>query len=118
MSMDPVCGSGDLTGCSSCLDDVDDEVRDRAAFYLKTLEDEPLALAYVKEGEFQSLRCSSWADNEQSPYFHWLRLSQSLSPISRMKRHMLSPSISHPSLGSASDKQPKSQLVCPCLHEK
>ena len=29
---------------------MDDEVRDRAALYLKTFKDEPLAMAYVKEG--------------------------------------------------------------------
>jgi len=34
-----------------CLDDVDDEVRDRAALYLKLYEDHPLADMYVKEGE-------------------------------------------------------------------
>ncbi|KAG8894765.1 coatomer subunit gamma, partial [Tulasnella sp. 403] len=32
-----------------CLDDVDDEVRDRAAMYLRVLEDEPLAQKYVNE---------------------------------------------------------------------
>ena len=30
---------------------MDDEVRDRAALYLKTFKNEPLAIAYVKEGE-------------------------------------------------------------------
>lgn len=38
-----------------CLDDVDDEVRDRAALYLKTFKDEPLAIAYVKEESVFSL---------------------------------------------------------------
>ena len=33
-----------------CLDDVDDEVRDRAAMYLKALKEPSLADAYVKEG--------------------------------------------------------------------
>ena len=33
-----------------CLDDVDDEVRDRAALYLKVFGEKPLADAYVKEG--------------------------------------------------------------------
>jgi len=37
------------------LDDVDDEVRDRAALYLKTFKDEPLANAYVKEESVFSL---------------------------------------------------------------
>lgn len=36
--------------CCSCLDDVDDEVRDRAALYLRTFKEKPLANAYVKEG--------------------------------------------------------------------
>ncbi|KAF7965672.1 hypothetical protein HWV62_42376 [Athelia sp. TMB] len=38
-----------------CLDDVDDEVRDRAALYLKTFKEEPLAQAYVKEESVFSL---------------------------------------------------------------
>ncbi|KAH8835640.1 coatomer subunit gamma [Flagelloscypha sp. PMI_526] len=38
-----------------CFDDVDDEVRDRAAFYLKTLEDAPLAETFVKEESIFSL---------------------------------------------------------------
>jgi len=38
-----------------CLDDVDDEVRDRAALYLKTFKNEPLAVSYVKEESFFSL---------------------------------------------------------------
>lgn len=33
-----------------CLDDVDDEVRDRAAMYLRALKVPSLADAYVKEG--------------------------------------------------------------------
>ncbi|KAF8593968.1 coatomer subunit gamma [Ceratobasidium sp. AG-I] len=38
---------------SRCLDDVDDEVRDRAAMYLKVINEEPLAQSYVKdEGVF------------------------------------------------------------------
>jgi hypothetical protein len=32
------------------LDDVDDEVRDRAALYLKVLDQEPLAEKFVKDG--------------------------------------------------------------------
>lgn len=35
-----------------CLDDVDDEVRDRAAMYLKVYEEPPLVTAYVKEGTY------------------------------------------------------------------
>ncbi|KIK70520.1 hypothetical protein GYMLUDRAFT_32551 [Collybiopsis luxurians FD-317 M1] len=38
-----------------CLDDVDDEVRDRAALYLRTLREETLADAYVKEESVFSL---------------------------------------------------------------
>jgi coatomer protein complex subunit gamma len=38
-----------------CLDDVDDEVRDRAALYLRTFKEEPLATVYVKEESFFSL---------------------------------------------------------------
>ncbi|KAG8732322.1 coatomer subunit gamma [Ceratobasidium sp. 414] len=38
---------------SRCLDDVDDEVRDRAAMYLKVINEESLAQSYVKdEGMF------------------------------------------------------------------
>ena len=33
-----------------CLDDVDDEVRDRATLYLKVFTEKPLADAYVREG--------------------------------------------------------------------
>ncbi|KAG6878308.1 hypothetical protein C0993_008905 [Termitomyces sp. T159_Od127] len=38
-----------------CLDDVDDEVRDRAALYLKTFKEKPLADTYVKEESVFSL---------------------------------------------------------------
>ncbi|CEQ42581.1 SPOSA6832_04398 [Sporobolomyces salmonicolor] len=38
-----------------CLDDVDDEVRDRAAFNLKLLNDEPLADAFVRDASTFSL---------------------------------------------------------------
>ncbi|KAG6879445.1 hypothetical protein C0992_002576 [Termitomyces sp. T32_za158] len=38
-----------------CLDDVDDEVRDRAALYLKAFTTKPLANAYVKEESVFSL---------------------------------------------------------------
>ena len=34
-----------------CLDDVDDEVRDRAAMYLKVYEEPPLIQPYIKEGK-------------------------------------------------------------------
>jgi coatomer protein complex subunit gamma len=43
-----------------CLDDVDDEVRDRAAMYIKVLEEKALADVFVREGEcidFQYLFC-------------------------------------------------------------
>ncbi|KAJ8474748.1 hypothetical protein ONZ45_g15845 [Pleurotus djamor] len=38
-----------------CLDDVDDEVRDRAALYLRVFKEKPLADAYVKEESVYSL---------------------------------------------------------------
>ncbi|KAI6154021.1 coatomer subunit gamma [Pisolithus tinctorius] len=38
-----------------CLDDVDDEVRDRAAMYLKVMKERPLADAYIKEESVFSL---------------------------------------------------------------
>ncbi|KAI0931383.1 hypothetical protein AcW1_001205 [Taiwanofungus camphoratus] len=38
-----------------CLDDVDDEVRDRAAMYLKVYEEPPLATIYIKEESIFSL---------------------------------------------------------------
>lgn len=37
-----------------CLDDVDDEVRDRAAMYIKVLEEKRLADVFVREGELPS----------------------------------------------------------------
>lgn len=39
-----------------CLDDVDDEVRDRAAFNLKLMGDEPLANAFVRDGTLIVIR--------------------------------------------------------------
>lgn len=39
-----------LTFFRRCLDDVDDEVRDRATLYLKMLQDRMLAETYVKDG--------------------------------------------------------------------
>ncbi|KAI6133616.1 coatomer subunit gamma [Pisolithus croceorrhizus] len=38
-----------------CLDDVDDEVRDRAAMYLKVMKERPLADVYIKEESVFSL---------------------------------------------------------------
>ncbi|KAI0660684.1 coatomer subunit gamma [Cubamyces menziesii] len=38
-----------------CLDDVDDEVRDRAAMYLKVYEEPPLIQPYIKEESIYSL---------------------------------------------------------------
>ncbi|KAG8809572.1 coatomer subunit gamma [Serendipita sp. 399] len=38
-----------------CLDDVDDEVRDRAAMYLRIMKEEELAEPFVKEGTHYSL---------------------------------------------------------------
>lgn len=42
-----------------CLDDVDDEVRDRAAMYIKVLEEKSLADVLVKDGELQQLSSDS-----------------------------------------------------------
>ena len=33
-----------------CLDDVDDEVRDRAAMYIKIMDEKALADVFVREG--------------------------------------------------------------------
>ena len=44
-----------LRSPSRCLDDVDDEVRDRAAMYLRMFKECLLADAYVKEGESPDL---------------------------------------------------------------
>lgn len=52
-----------LIASCSCLDDVDDEVRDRAALYLKVYEDPPLMNTYVREGRivrFTSLQQGSY----------------------------------------------------------
>lgn len=38
-------------GSTRCLDDVDDEVRDRAAMYLKVIQKTELADVYVKSGK-------------------------------------------------------------------
>ncbi|KAI0049285.1 coatomer subunit gamma [Auriscalpium vulgare] len=38
-----------------CLDDVDDEVRDRAALYLRVIREPPLAVTYVKDDSTYSL---------------------------------------------------------------
>lgn len=40
-----------LRPSSRCLDDVDDEVRDRAAMYLRMFKESLMADTYVKEGE-------------------------------------------------------------------
>ncbi len=39
-----------------CLDDVDDEVRDRAAMYIRVLEEKSLADVFVREGELVPLQ--------------------------------------------------------------
>lgn len=46
-----LCHAHQLIVFLRCLDDVDDEVRDRAALYLKSLNSAPLANVYVKDGE-------------------------------------------------------------------
>lgn len=40
----------------SCLDDVDDEVRDRATLYLKFMENGDLAKQYIQEGKKEKRR--------------------------------------------------------------
>ena len=37
-----------------CLDDVDDEVRDRAAMYIRVLEEKSLADVFVREGAYMA----------------------------------------------------------------
>ena len=55
-----------------CLDDVDDEVRDRAALYLKVFQAKPLADTYVKEGDTACLMLGgSLLTSVQSPFFLW-----------------------------------------------
>jgi coatomer subunit gamma len=51
------------------LDDVDDEVRDRAALYLKTFKNEPLAVSYVKEGQSYRWYTLVWSLNVPSESF-------------------------------------------------
>lgn len=38
-----------------CLDDVDDEVRDRAAMYIRVLEEKSLADVFVRDGGYLDL---------------------------------------------------------------
>lgn len=51
---------GDWEGLtlSRCLDDVDDEVRDRAALYLQVIKDEPLGETLVKDGQYSRVLIS------------------------------------------------------------
>jgi coatomer protein complex subunit gamma len=49
-----------------CLDDVDDEVRDRAALYLRVMDDEPLAEQLVRDGEEPSNLRTSLMPNDSS----------------------------------------------------
>jgi coatomer protein complex subunit gamma len=42
---------GIIADIPRCLDDVDDEVRDRAAMYIKVLEEKSLADVFVREGQ-------------------------------------------------------------------
>ena len=50
-----------------CLDDVDDEVRDRAALYIKVLDEKQLADVYIREGE-PVRPYSSTADGSESTF--------------------------------------------------
>ena len=45
----------------SCLDDVDDEVRDRAAIYLKVMHQPPLIETYIKDGTCFVWVCACFA---------------------------------------------------------
>ena len=48
------CNSTDVDNFyARCLDDIDDEVRDRAAMYLKVLNAPLLAETYLKDGSFE-----------------------------------------------------------------
>lgn len=53
-----------MNKCCSCLDDVDDEVRDRAALYLKVYEDPPLVGTYVKEGSIVEFLITPWHSSD------------------------------------------------------
>lgn len=46
---------GEIDGLFRCLDDVDDEVRDRAAMYLRSMREPDLAETYLKDGEYQAV---------------------------------------------------------------
>lgn len=65
-----------------CLDDVDDEVRDRAAMYLKVYQAPTLADAYVKEGRVLRIAWNSdgVADN----------LSESIFSLSALEARLVS----------------------------
>ncbi|KIP11750.1 hypothetical protein PHLGIDRAFT_17901 [Phlebiopsis gigantea 11061_1 CR5-6] len=54
-SLDEKLGKSVKVLLNRCLDDIDDEVRDRAAMYLKVYQEPPLAEAYVKEESVFSL---------------------------------------------------------------
>jgi coatomer protein complex subunit gamma len=57
-----------------CLDDVDDEVRDRAALYLKVFREKSLANTYIKEGQiFLHFALETSYNLFQSLCFPWRR---------------------------------------------
>ena len=91
-----------------CLDDVDDEVRDRAAMYLKVYQEPPLAEAYVKEGQsfyrrsLPSVTQSNDFQSLSSRCLHW-RLNS--SPTSATLRLQHNPSMSPPYLRLAVRRQ-------------
>ena len=60
-----------------CLDDVDDEVRDRAAMYIRVLEEKSLAEVFVLEGGFRGCK-ESLADISQRRPSPWQRSRPSL----------------------------------------
>ncbi|EFP77690.2 uncharacterized protein PGTG_03646 [Puccinia graminis f. sp. tritici CRL 75-36-700-3] len=66
-----------------CLDDVDDEVRDRAALYLKVLDEEPLAEKFVKDESTISL---ATLESKLTTYISQKESSQAPFEISSIPR--------------------------------
>ncbi|PLW41429.1 hypothetical protein PCANC_02667 [Puccinia coronata f. sp. avenae] len=66
-----------------CLDDVDDEVRDRAALYLKVLDQEPLAEKFVKDESAISL---ATLESKLTAYISQKESSQAPFEISSIPR--------------------------------
>ena len=79
-----------LTVPPRCLDDVDDEVRDRAAMYLRMFKESLLAATYVKEGESPGVSVLvTRLTGFQNLSSHWMfsnRSSSHMSTICRLLR--------------------------------